>query len=169
MEHSLPRPHLGSAWRTATLVVAGVAAVELAILLVLALPMLGRQVADEVQTAAQEQVLAPAPKPAPAGKSGGAAALPRGDTSVMVLNGNGVPGAAKTAGTRVHGLGYIVSGVGNASRSDYDRTIVMYRPGRRAEGERLAKDLGAKVVGPLDGIRRRDLMGAHLAVILGAG
>lgn len=169
MEHSLSRPHLGRTWRTATLVVAAIAAVELAILLVLALPMLGRQVAEEVQTAAKEQVLAPAPQPAPADRSKGAAPLPRGDTSVMVLNGNGVPGAAKTAGTRVHGLGYIVSGVANASRSDYDRTIVMYRPGRRAEGERLAKDLGAKVVGPLDGIRKRDLMGAHLAVILGAG
>jgi hypothetical protein len=44
----------------------------------------------------------------------------------------------------------------------------MYRPGRKAEALRLAKDLRAKVVGPLDGLRVRDLMGAHVAVILGA-
>lgn len=169
MEHSLPRSDLVRPWRRATLVAVGIAAVELAILLALALPTLGRQVAAEVQIAAKEQVLTPAARPAPARKTATPALLPRIDTSVMVLNGNGVAGAAKTAGTRVHGLGYIVTGTGNASRNDYARTIVMYRPGRRAEGRRLARDLGAKVVGPLDGIRERDLMGAHVAVILGAG
>ena len=44
----------------------------------------------------------------------------------------------------------------------------MYRPGRRAEAERLAKDVRAKVVAPLDGLRLRDLMGAHVALVLGA-
>jgi monoamine oxidase len=33
--------------------------------------------------------------------------------------------------------------------------------------DRLAKEVGVKVVGPLDGLRAADLMGAHLAVVLG--
>ena len=40
----------------------------------------------------------------------------------------------------------------NAHRQDYATSVVMYRPGFRAEGLRLASDLGVKVVGPLDGI-----------------
>jgi hypothetical protein len=45
--------------------------------------------------------------------------------------------------------------------------MVMYRGNHRREAERLARDLGLKRVGPLDGIRARELMGAHLAVVLG--
>ncbi len=44
----------------------------------------------------------------------------------------------------------------------------MYRPGYRAEGVRLARDIHAKVVGPLDGISGSVLHGGQLAVILGA-
>lgn len=44
----------------------------------------------------------------------------------------------------------------------------MYVPGYRAEGIRLAKDLGVKVVGPLDGIGENGLHGGQLAVIVGA-
>ncbi len=168
MEHSLSRPQVAHPWRTATIVASSVAALELVLLLVLGLPMLGHAVADDVRTAAKERVLAPAPEPAPRKVAAVAPALPRADTSVVVLNGNGRTGAAGAAADRVHGLGYMVAGTGNASRSDYRRTIVMYRPGRKAEGERLAKDLRAKVVGPLDGLRLRDLMGAQVAVILGS-
>ena len=44
----------------------------------------------------------------------------------------------------------------------------MYRPGFRAEGVRLARDLKVKVVGPLDGIAPSALHGGQLAVVLGA-
>jgi hypothetical protein len=43
----------------------------------------------------------------------------------------------------------------------------MYRMGRRGEALRLARDLGIRLVSPLDGLRPRDLKGARLAVILG--
>jgi hypothetical protein len=168
MEHSLPRPQVARPWRTATIVASAVAALELALLIALGLPMLGRAVADDVRSAAETHVLAPAPKPPPAKAEAPAAPLPRADTSVVVLNGNGRTGAAGAAADRVHELGYLVAGTGNAGRSDYARTIVMYRPGRKAEAQRLAKDIGAKVVGPLDGLRLRDLMGAQVAVILGS-
>ena len=68
----------------------------------------------------------------------------------------------------MHRLGYRIAGVGNANRTDYAHTIVMYRPGRRDEAARLAKDLGAKVVAPLDGMRLRDMMGAHVALVIGS-
>jgi hypothetical protein len=43
----------------------------------------------------------------------------------------------------------------------------MYRTGRRAEGLRLARELGIRLVSPLDGLRARDLKGAKLAVVVG--
>lgn len=159
MEYSIP-------WRRTAIVASGIAALELAGLAVLALPALGRTVAEEVKTAAVERVLAPVPKPDRVAKT--APALPRGETSVIVLNGNGLTGAAGEAGRRVRGLGYLVTGTANAPRSDYRRSLVLYRPGRKAEAQRLARDLHVKVVGPLDGLRKRDLMGAHLALILGS-
>ena len=50
----------------------------------------------------------------------------------------------------------------------YARTIVMFRRGYRPEAERLAADLKLKIVGPLDGLRTTDLMGAHVALVLGS-
>ena len=44
----------------------------------------------------------------------------------------------------------------------------MYAPGFEGEGRRLARDLGVKVVGPLDGMKRSALHGGQLAVVLGA-
>ena len=67
----------------------------------------------------------------------------------------------------MRGLAYIVTGAGNAPRTDYARTMVMYRKGYAREAQRLAADLKIKVVGPLDGLRANDLMGAKLAVVLG--
>lgn len=167
MEHVLSQPR--SPWRTAALVASGVAAVELVLLIALGLPLLGRQVAGALEASVTEAPVARAPAPAP-GRKGDtpAATLGRSDTSILVLNGNGVGGAAGAAGARLRGLGYIVAGVGNAPRSDYARTIVMYRPGREAEARRLARELGVRVVAPLDGLTVDQLMGAQLAVVLGA-
>ena len=39
--------------------------------------------------------------------------------------------------------------------------------GRRPEALRLARDLGIRLVSPLDGLRPRDLLGAQLAVVVG--
>ena len=55
----------------------------------------------------------------------------------------------------------------NASRSDFTRSVVMYRKGFRPEAERLARDVGVKAVGPLDGLRPKELMGAHVAYVVG--
>jgi hypothetical protein len=43
----------------------------------------------------------------------------------------------------------------------------MYRSGFEGEARRLARDIGVRRVAPLDGIQRRDLQGAHIALIIG--
>ena len=44
----------------------------------------------------------------------------------------------------------------------------MYRPGRRPEAQRLARELGISLVGPLDGVILRQLLGAQVVVVLGS-
>jgi LytR cell envelope-related transcriptional attenuator len=169
VEHSVASLAAVRPWRTATIIACAIAVVELGIILVAGVALLTKPVASRVQEAAKDPLLAPA-KPAartPAREKAAKPALPRAETSVLVLNGNGRTGAASFTADRLHRVGYIVGGVGNAPRSDYGRSVVMYRPGHRAEATRLARDLRIKVVGPLDGMRLEQLMGAHLALIIG--
>jgi hypothetical protein len=93
--------------------------------------------------------------------------LPRRLVSVTILNGNGVSGAAASEASRVRVRGYKIGVVGNAPRGSYGHSVVMYRAGRIREGRRLARDLGISIVSPLDGLRKRDLHGAKLAVVVG--
>ena len=165
MEHSLPP--IRTPWRTATLVACAVAAVELVALVGVGVALLAEPVSRHVTKAAERKVLAPIVVKPKAPPAVGAPKLTRGETSVIVLNGNGRAGAAATAAERVRGIGYAIGSVGNAPRSDFTRTLVMYRPGHEAEGKRLARDLRLKIVGPLDGIRPRDLLGAHVALVVG--
>ena len=71
----------------------------------------------------------------------GAEAL-RGETKVVVLNGNGRNGAAADGAARLQSFGYVIAGTGNAKRQDYAATRRHVPPGLRAEGLRLARDLG---------------------------
>jgi hypothetical protein len=168
VEHSLP--HVRSPWRTATLVASAVAAIELVALVALGIAVLAEPVSQQLRSAAEQQVLAPVAKPKPRPAATTAAAAPkltRAETSVTVLNGNGRSGAAAEAADAVRRFGYTIGTVGNAPSTGVTRTIVMYRDGYRPEAARLAKDLGVKLVGPLDGLRKADLLGAHVALVLG--
>jgi hypothetical protein len=62
---------------------------------------------------------------------------------------------------------YIIAATGNAPRTDFRRSLVMYRKGYEGEAIRLAHDLHIRRVIPLDGLGLRDLQGAHLALIIG--
>lgn len=165
---SLPAEALVRPWRTATLVASAVAALELLVLVVVGIVLLG----DSVSSRARENVVKQAfaqPKPKPVSQPKTVAPkLARTQTSLLVLNGSGRQGAAAATAARARSHGYAISGVGNATQSDYGKSVVMYRAGRRGEAQRLARDLGIKVVGPLDGLKTSDLMGAHVAVVLGA-
>ena len=45
----------------------------------------------------------------------------------------------------------------------------MFRSGYRGEAQRVARDLHLKVVGPLDGLKPKQLLGGQVAVVLGVG
>ena len=166
MEISAPSVHpLVRPWRTTAIVASGIAALELLILLTVATAMIGKDVTAQAREAGFARATGIPSKPVrPEPKQ---ATLPRGETSVIVLNGNGRTGAAAEAASRVRARGYAISGTGNAARSDYGQSVVMYRAGRRAEARRLAHDLHIRLVGPLEGIRKRDLLGADVALIIG--
>jgi LytR cell envelope-related transcriptional attenuator len=168
VEHSLPP--IETPWRTATVVLGGVAAFQFVLVIVLLVALLAEPVSQHVAEAAEKKVMAPVVKKQPVvTKSAGSAApgLARSETTVIVLNGNGLQGAAHEMADRVRAKGYAIGSVGNAPSTDFARSLVMYRSGFAAEGKRIAKDLGIKVVGPLDGMKRSQLLGAHVAVIIG--
>ena len=153
-------------WRTATIVVSAVAALELAVLVAVGVDVLGKSVARRVQNAAISQAagVPSVPKATPPGKP----KLTRGETDVLVLNGSGVTGAAGTAADRLSSLGYQITSVGNArTQSSRTRTLVMFRHGYRAEAARLARDARAPIVAPLDGMRPSALMGAQVVLVVG--
>ena len=168
MEQPVPADVVIRPWRTATLVASAVAAVELVIILVAGVVLVGKPLSEKMRDKARDRTLGvtvETPKHMP--RIGSAVArLSRADTAVMVLNGNGVPGAAHEAASRVRARGYSIGEVGNAKRTDYMRSLVMYRPGFRGEALRLARDLRIRIVGPLDGLGVRDLLGAHVVVVV---
>jgi len=165
-----PSPDLVRPWRKATVVASTIAALELVLLVAAGIALLGRDLAHRTRTAAPARH-APASRqhgrPAPAAKPAGKPTLARSAVSVLVLNGNGRAGAAATEARAVGVHGYRVARVGNAPGNGHTRTVVMYRPGYRAEAERLAHDAGISVVGPLDGLTPAALGRAQLTVVVG--
>jgi hypothetical protein len=169
MEHSLSPLELGRPWRTTALVASAVALLELLAIVSLGIALLGEPVAERVRARAEGPAFPKPAKPAPVRPSPVThlPTLARADTSILVLNGNGRTGAASETAARVSSAGYIVAGAANAPRSSYRRSLVMYRKGRSVEAKRFARDLRIPVVGPLDGLRASELMGAHLVLIVG--
>jgi hypothetical protein len=171
----LPSPDaLVRPWRTATLVASLVAAIELVLLIGAAVMLLAKPLAHAVQRHAEASALAPVTpkKTTPAVvhkiKKVAPAKHTRSHTGVFILNGNGRNGAASTEASKLSGIGYRVSGKGDAKRTDYATSVVMYRRGWEPEGRRLAHDLRVKIVGPLDWMSTSALHGAQLVVVLGA-
>jgi LytR cell envelope-related transcriptional attenuator len=166
VDHPLPSPDAVGPWRTATLVVSAIAALELAVIVGAGVVVLGRSVAKHVEKAAVQRVYAPAKTSAtPADAPAGAASRSRSQTVVTVLNGGSVSGAAAGRAQTLRSLGYTIGPVGNAPHP-VARTVIEYRPGYRAEAARLAADLHVKAISPLDGLRPGDLLGAQIALIL---
>jgi LytR cell envelope-related transcriptional attenuator len=152
-------------WRTATIVISVVAAVELVGLAALGIALMGNPLSSHLvsRAAAAPAVRTSTPKP-----KASEARLARSQTSVIVLNGGAANGAAAAESARLRARGYLIGSVGNASRMDYTHTLVMYRPGYGSEGARLAHDLHIRIVSPLDGMRVTQLAGSHLVVVLGS-
>jgi uncharacterized iron-regulated membrane protein len=182
-------------WRRIALFAGVVAGVELVLLVVAGISLIAQPVQSKVEERALEQAGTPAQQKAAAtakaaaerkeaaakaaadrtrtpvvaaSTSPGKPSLHRTRTAVLVLNGVGTPGAAARTAEAVAAKGYKIGGITNAATMDYTRTTIMYRPGFRAEAARLGADMRVKLVGPLDGMRPRDLSGAQLVVIVGA-
>ena len=159
-------------WRRATIVASLIAALELVALLVAGFALLAKPLAHTVKRQAEARAFAP-PKAVkrvqPRVVVHRAPKLTRFQTHVLVLNGNGRSGAASATASRLSDVGYSISGTGNAPRADYASTVVMYRRGYGPEAQRLARDMHLKVVGPLDGLKPKQLGGAQIAIVLGRG
>ncbi|HZR91308.1 MAG TPA: LytR C-terminal domain-containing protein [Gaiellaceae bacterium] len=182
MDHYLPgysaRPEID--WRRAALAVTAVAALELLLLVGLGIAYLGRGWFHNARSVHARTPAAGATRHAPAAGAGRVRAVtaarrvdthplqPRARTPLLVLNGNGRPGAAGAEAQVARAHGYPVGHVGNAKRSDYARSVVMYVPGFGREARRLARDLHLSVVTPLDGLTTGQLGRAKLAVVVGA-
>jgi hypothetical protein len=93
---------------------------------------------------------------------------PRSRISVLVLNGNGVSGAAgaKATGILAHGCGRAIPT--DAPSPNYVRSLVLFRPGWQREAERLGRDSRIPMVAPLDGSVAPAYAHVPLIVILGA-
>jgi hypothetical protein len=157
-------------WRTATLVVGVIATLELfALIGIGAVQLAPKKHATSSATASA----AATPRPARVVHKPKAPRVPthplraRSSVNVLVLNGNGVQGAAASEASRLRIAGYRVGGSRNAARHNYVRSMVLYVPGWVKEARRLARDTGFRMVAPVDGLRRSMLKGSKLVVILG--
>jgi hypothetical protein len=177
MDHPAPLAH-ENPWRSTALVAAGIAALELLLIVVLAFgivvrPLLDRDSGAPAAThAAVKAKPAATPaktsaKPAASTKAAQVTVLARSKTRVLILNGNGRSGAASEKAAYVMAKGYPIAATANAPRSNFARSLVMYRPGHEAEAKRFGKDFGFSRVVPLDGLKKSDLQGAVLVLIIG--
>jgi hypothetical protein len=93
---------------------------------------------------------------------------PRSRISVLVLNGNGVSGAAGTAATAILAHGYRHAIPTDAPAARYIRSLVLFRPGWSREAHRLGRDSRIATVAPLDGRVAPAYSHVPLILILGA-
>jgi hypothetical protein len=92
----------------------------------------------------------------------------RSRISVLVLNGNGVSGAAGHEATRILARGYGHAIPADAQSLGYARSLVLFRPGWQHEAERLGRDVKIPTVAALDGRVAPAYAHVPLIVILGA-
>ena len=163
MQHAQRFPS-SSPWRAATFAVGALAALELLGLLALAGVRLAPARHSRVATATHTTSAAPKPHVETAPLE---PLRPRASATVLVLNGNGVAGAAATAAQRLRLEGYRIGGAANAHRHDYARSMVMYVPGWAREARRLGHDADVRAIAPLDGLTQSRLRGSKLVLLLG--
>jgi hypothetical protein len=166
VQHAEPI-HSQFPWRTTTLVVGALAALELVALIAIGAIRLAPAHHAAATTKKSPQ---PVHHMAPASRVAATPAVPlrpRARVKVLVLNGNGVAGAASAEAQHLELAGYRVGGATNAQRHDYAQSMVMYVPGWVKEARRLAHDAGVRMVAPLDGLPPQQLKGSKIVLLLG--
>ena len=159
MDHAqhLPREF---PWKTAAVVVGVVAALELVALIGIGATRLAAPV--RAHAAAARAAVHPRIPKIPSHPL-----RPRAKLSLLVLNGNGISGAAGSEATTLQTLGYGASRSANAPRHDYARSMVLFVPGYLKEARRLGHDAHVGIVSVLDGLPKAQLRGSQLVVVLG--
>ena len=171
-------------WRTATLIASAVAAVELVGLFVIGAFVLAHpfhhaaKTTTTASTAAATTVVhhtatvrrhvVPVPAKDRFTPIASPAIRPRGKVRVLVLNANGVQGAAHSEAAHLQSLGYVIGGAANAPSHHYAASMVMFVPGYVKEARRLARETGIKMVAPVDGLTQSTLSASRLVVLLGS-
>ena len=155
-------------WRAVAVLAAGFALVELVALIAIGLVHLAPRTTAEPKPKAA----APAQRHAhiravPKLTVRSVALRPRSRVRVLVLNGNGVSGAASSEAARLQARGYRIGAATNAERHDYARSMVMFVPGWIKEARRLAHDTGVRMVAPVDGLHPAQLKGSGVVLLLG--
>jgi hypothetical protein len=157
-------------WRAATVVVGAIAALELVVLIGIG----ATHIASSLRTHKTAAPAHPARVTQPVRRhvvkvaaSPPHALRARTRLSVLVLNGNGVSGAAGREAVSLQTLGYGSTRSQDAPRHDYARSMVLYRPGYVQEARRLAHDARVALVAPVDGMTKAQLKGSPLVVVLG--
>jgi hypothetical protein len=158
-------------WRAVAVVAAGFALVELVALIAIGLIHLApRATAEPTAKAAAPAAHTPPHvnvRAVPKVKVPSVPLRPRTHVHVLVLNGNGVSGAASAEAARLQARGYRIGGATNAERHDYARSMVMFAPGWSKEARRLAHDIGVRMVAPVDGLHPSQLRGSGVVLLLG--
>lgn len=157
-------------WRAATVVVGAVALAELVALLAVGFVHLAPSRAHAAKaTSTPTSTTTPAvhAKPKHVVHVPVVPLRPRSRVRVLVLNGNGVSGAAAQTAARLQSDGYRIAGATNAQRHNYANSMVMYVPGWVREARRLARETGVRFVSPVDGMRRAQLRGSTVILLLG--
>jgi hypothetical protein len=130
---------------------------------VLGLIAIGAVVLGLVGIFGSERLLNDNTQPGHARKPG---ALVPQDVSVAVLNGTSVPGLGAKVADDVTANNFTLGNVGN-SRKEYAQTIVMYEPHQQQAAQKVAHDLGVKVVQRIDASTQKAAGSADVAVIAG--
>ena len=157
-------------WRAVAVIVGGVALVELVALIAIGLVHLAPHHGSGVTSSRTTTAAAPAHRQhvqANVVRVPTVPLRPRSHVRVLVLNGNGVGGAAAAQAARLQSEGYEIGGATNAQRHDYANSMVMFVPGWIKEARRLARDAGVRMVAPLDGLRPAQLKGSAVVLLLG--
>jgi LytR cell envelope-related transcriptional attenuator len=169
-------------WRAATLVAAGVAALELVALVAIGALLIAHPFSKSKHPAAVAATAAvvhhakpaharrvvPIPAKDRFGPIPAHALRPASQVRVLVLNANGMAGAAHTEAARLSALGYPIGGAANAPSHHYARSMVMYIPGYVKEARRLAHQTHIGMVAPVDGLTTSALSRSKLVVLLGS-
>ena len=152
MEHAHPLDR-SFPWRTVAL-----AASVLALAAGSVVALVDRPAATRIEPGSRHAQKAPALPPLRA----------RSRISVLVLNGNGISGAAGKEATAILARGYRHAIPSDAQSLDYARSVVLFRPGWQREAQRLARDVRIRTVATLDGRVAPQYAHVPLIVILGA-